>query len=447
RGAMDGTGAARREEAERESLLGLVHGVSGPVVTATRMAGAAMYELVRVGHAELVGEIIRLEGDMATLQVYEETSGVRVGDPVLRTGKPLSVELGPGILGSIFDGIQRPLRDIADLTHSIYIPRGTNVPSLPRHLSWDFTPNKELRVGSHVTGGDVYGTVVENSLIRHKIMVPPRSCGTVTYIAPPGHYSVSDVVLELDFQGSTERLSMLQVWPVRQSRPVAEKLPANHPLLTGQRVLDALFPCVQGGTTAIPGAFGCGKTVISQSLSKYSNSDIIVYVGCGERGNEMSEVLRDFPELTMEVDGRTETIMKRTTLVANTSNMPVAAREASIYTGGLGAAALGRGEGDTCERETTCATATCTGGQGAGGRPTLTTPPPFTQVFWGLDKKLAQRKHFPSVNWLISYSRYLRALEPHYERLHPEFPALRRRAREILQEEEELAEIVQLVGK
>ncbi|XP_074665640.1 V-type proton ATPase catalytic subunit A-like isoform X1 [Strix aluco] len=311
------------------------------------MAGAAMYELVRVGHAELVGEIIRLEGDMATLQVYEETSGVRVGDPVLRTGKPLSVELGPGILGSIFDGIQRPLRDIAELTRSIYIPRGTNVPALPRHLTWDFVPSKDVRVGSHVTGGDIYGTVAENSLIQHKIMVPPRSRGTVTYIAPPGHYSVSDVVLELEFQGSAEQLPMLQVWPVRQTRPVAEKLPANHPLLTGQRVLDALFPshrsrpsprvpvprCVQGGTTAIPGAFGCGKTVISQSLSKFSNSDVIVYVGCGERGNEMSEVLRDFPELTMEVDGRTETIMKHTTLVANTSNMPVAAREASIYTG------------------------------------------------------------------------------------------------------------------
>ncbi|NXH22892.1 VATA ATPase, partial [Bucco capensis] len=331
--SMEGTEGARLAELERESLLGSVHGVSGPVVTATQMAGAAMYELVRVGHAELVAEIIRLEGDKATLQVYEETSGVRVGDPVVRTGKPLSVELGPGLLGSIFDGIQRPLRDIAQLSSSIYIPRGTNVPALPRHLSWDFSPSKNLRVGSHVTGGDIYGTVAENSLVQHKLMVPPHSRGTVTYLAPPGHYSVSDVVLELDFQGSSEKLTMLQVWPVRQSRPVAEKLPANHPLLTGQRVLDALFPSVQGGTTAIPGAFGCGKTVISQSLSKYSNSDIIVYVGCGERGNEMSEVLRDFPELTMEVDGRTESIMKRTTLVANTSNMPVAAREASIYTG------------------------------------------------------------------------------------------------------------------
>ncbi|CAN0001992.1 unnamed protein product, partial [Bubo scandiacus] len=498
---MEGPAGPRLAEAERESLLGSVHGVSGPVVTATRMAGAAMYELVRVGHAELVGEIIRLEGDMATLQVYEETSGVRVGDPVLRTGKPLSVELGPGILGSIFDGIQRPLRDIAQLTRSIYIPRGTNVPALPRHLTWDFVPSKDVRVGSHVTGGDIYGTVAENSLIQHKIMVPPRSRGTVTYIAPPGHYSVSDVVLELDFQGSAEQLPMLQVWPVRQTRPVAEKLPANHPLLTGQRVLDALFPCVQGGTTAIPGAFGCGKTVISQSLSKFSNSDVIVYVGCGERGNEMSEVLRDFPELTMEVDGRTETIMKRTTLVANTSNMPVAAREASIYTGitlaeyfrDMGqhvsmmadstsrwAEALREISGRLAEMPADsgypaylgarlasfyerAGRARCLGSPAREGSVSIVgavSPPggdfsdPVTsatlgivQVFWGLDKKLAQRKHFPSVNWLISYSRYLRALEPHYEGLHPEFPALRRRAREILQEEEELAEIVQLVGK
>ncbi|CAM9127343.1 unnamed protein product [Bubo scandiacus] len=407
------------------------------------MAGAAMYELVRVGHAELVGEIIRLEGDMATLQVYEETSGVRVGDPVLRTGKPLSVELGPGILGSIFDGIQRPLRDIAQLTRSIYIPRGTNVPALPRHLTWDFVPSKDVRVGSHVTGGDIYGTVAENSLIQHKIMVPPRSRGTVTYIAPPG--------------------------------------------TTASR-------CVQGGTTAIPGAFGCGKTVISQSLSKFSNSDVIVYVGCGERGNEMSEVLRDFPELTMEVDGRTETIMKRTTLVANTSNMPVAAREASIYTGitlaeyfrDMGqhvsmmadstsrwAEALREISGRLAEMPADsgypaylgarlasfyerAGRARCLGSPAREGSVSIVgavSPPggdfsdPVTSATLGIVQKLAQRKHFPSVNWLISYSRYLRALEPHYEGLHPEFPALRRRAREILQEEEELAEIVQLVGK
>ncbi|XP_075301169.1 V-type proton ATPase catalytic subunit A-like isoform X3 [Opisthocomus hoazin] len=441
------------------------------------MAGAAMYELVRVGHAELVGEIIRLEGDMATLQVYEETSGVRVGDPVLRTGQPLSVELGPGLLGSIFDGIQRPLRDIAQLTASIYIPRGTNVPALPRHLAWDFVPSASVRVGSHLTGGDVYGTVTENSLMQHKLMVPPRSRGTVTYVAPPGSYSVSDVVLELEFQGVAERLRMLQVWPVRQSRPVAEKLPACHPLLTGQRVLDALFPCVQGGTTAIPGAFGCGKTVISQSLSKYSNSDVIVYVGCGERGNEMSEVLRDFPELTMEVDGRTETIMKRTTLVANTSNMPVAAREASIYTG-ITLSEYFRDMGHHVSMMADSTSRWAEALREISGRlaemPAAATPrtwapawPPSTSVrgapaAWAPRRARAASASSapcppregtsptpsPRPRWAsCSYSRYLRALEPHYERLHPEFPGLRRRAREILQEEEELAEIVQLVGK
>ncbi|PIO23896.1 hypothetical protein AB205_0008790 [Aquarana catesbeiana] len=275
---MDFSKLPRISDEEEESMLGFVHGVSGPVVTAAQMSGAAMYELVRVGHSELVGEIIRLEGDLATIQVYEETSGVSVGDPVLRTGKPLSVELGPGIMGNIFDGIQRPLKDISDMTKSIYIPRGINVTALSRDIKWEFIPDKNIRAGSHLTGGDIYGSVTENSLIKHKIMVPPRSRGTVTYVAPPGNYDIS-------------------VWPVRQIRPTAEKLPANYPLLTGQRVLDALFPCVQGGTTAIPGAFGCGKTVISQALSKFSNSDIIVYVGCGERGNEMSEVLRDFPEV------------------------------------------------------------------------------------------------------------------------------------------------------
>ena len=306
--------------------------VSGPVVTAEHMSGSAMYELVRVGYDELVGEIIRLEGDMATIQVYEETSGLTVGDPILRTGKPLSVELGPGIMGSIFDGIQRPLKDISELTQSIYIPKGINTPSLSVVEQWDFQPSK-LRIGSHITGGDVYGMVQENNLIKHNMMLPPKSRGTVTYLAPPGNYTINDVVLETEFDGEKTSYTLVQVWPVRQPRPVTEKLPANHPLLTGQRVLDGLFPCVQGGTTAIPGAFGCGKTVISQSLSKYSNSDVIVYVGCGERGNEMSEVLQDFPELTVEIDGKTESIMRRTCLVANTSNMPVAAREASIYTG------------------------------------------------------------------------------------------------------------------
>ncbi|XP_029437012.1 V-type proton ATPase catalytic subunit A-like [Rhinatrema bivittatum] len=489
------------ENEEQESMLGFVHGVSGPVVIASNMAGAAMYELVRVGHSELVGEIIRLEGDLATIQVYEETSGVSVGDPVLRTGKPLSVELGPGIMGNIFDGIQRPLKDITDLTKSIYIPRGINISSLSRDLKWDFMPDKNIRAGSHVTGGDIYGIVPENSLIKHKIMVPPRSRGTVTYVAPPGSYDISDVVLELDFEGVKEKLSMVHVWPVRQIRPTTEKLPANFPLLTGQRVLDALFPCVQGGTTAIPGAFGCGKTVISQSLSKYSNSDVIVYVGCGERGNEMSEVLRDFPELTMEVDGKTETIMKRTTLVANTSNMPVAAREASIYTGitlseyfrDMGynvsmmadstsrwAEALREISGRLAEMPADsgypaylgarlasfyerAGRVRCLGSPDREGSVSIVgavSPPggdfsdPVTsatlgivQVFWGLDKKLAQRKHFPSVNWLISYSKYMRALDEYYDRHFPELVPLRTKAKEILQEEEDLAEIVQLVGK
>ena len=318
-------------DTEKESEYGYVHGVSGPVVTAERMSGASMYELVRVGHQELVGEIIKLEGDMATIQVYEETSGVTVGDPVLRTGKPLSVELGPGIMGSIFDGIQRPLKDICDITQSIYIPRGVNTAALSRTNRWEFKPT--VSVGSHLTGGDIYGEVHENNLVKHRVMLHPEAKGTVSFIAPPGNYTIDEEILALEFDGQTTKYKMYQVWPVRKERPVADKLAANHPLLTGQRVLDALFPCVQGGTTAIPGAFGCGKTVISQSLSKFSNSDVIIYVGCGERGNEMSEVLRDFPELEVEIGGKTESIMKRTALVANTSNMPVAAREASIYTG------------------------------------------------------------------------------------------------------------------
>ncbi|KAK7497085.1 hypothetical protein BaRGS_00011615 [Batillaria attramentaria] len=499
---MDSTkGLPRVRDAEKESLYGYVHAVSGPVVVAQNMSGAAMYELVRVGHGELVGEIIRLEGDMATIQVYEETSGVTVGDPVLRTGKPLSVQLGPGIMGSIFDGIQRPLETISDLTQSIYIPKGVNTPALDSNKQWEFIPSKDVRVGSHITGGDIYGLVNENILIKHRIMLPPRAKGTVTYIAPPGNYTVNDVVLETEFDGQKSQFSMLQVWPVRQMRPVAEKLAANYPLLTGQRVLDSLFPCVQGGTTAIPGAFGCGKTVISQSLSKYSNSDVIIYVGCGERGNEMSEVLRDFPELTMEVEGKPESIMKRTALVANTSNMPVAAREASIYTGitlseyfrDMGqnvsmmadstsrwAEALREISGRLAEMPADsgypaylgarlatfyerAGRVTCLGNPHREGSVSIVgavSPPggdfsdPVTsatlgivQVFWGLDKKLAQRKHFPSINWLISYSKYMRALDDFYDKNYPEFVPLRTKCKEILQEEEDLSEIVQLVGK
>lgn len=487
-------------DVEKEKLYGYVYAVSGPVVTAQDMSGAAMYELVRVGHSELVGEIIRLEGDMATIQVYEDTSGVTVGDPVLRTGKPLSVELGPGIMGSIFDGIQRPLEDISDLTDSIYIPKGVNTPALDRSKKWEFEP-QNVKIGSHVTGGDIYGVIYENILIKHKLMLPPRSKGKVTYIAEPGMYDCSDVVLETEFDGEKTKYTMLQVWPVRQLRPTAEKLAANYPLLTGQRVLDALFPCVQGGTTAIPGAFGCGKTVISQSLSKFSNSDVIIYVGCGERGNEMSEVLRDFPKLTMEVAGNPESIMKRTALVANTSNMPVAAREASIYTGitlseyfrDMGynvsmmadstsrwAEALREISGRLAEMPADsgypaylgarlasfyerAGRVKCLGNPAREGSVSIVgavSPPggdfsdPVTsatlgivQVFWGLDKKLAQRKHFPSINWLISYSKYMRALDEYYDKSFTEFVPLRTKCKEILQEEEDLSEIVQLVGK
>lgn len=486
---------------ENESDYGYIYSVSGPVVIAENMIGSAMFELVRVGYSELVGEVIRIEGDKATIQVYEETSGLTVGDPVLKTGKPLSVELGPGLCGNIFDGIQRPLKSIQELSSSIYIPLGINTQALDHKIQWEFIPSADLKIGTHLTGGDIYGIVHENSLIVHQIMVPPKAHGTISYIAPSGSYSLQDTVLELEFSGKKHSYTMMQVWPVRSSRPVSEKLTANYPLLTGQRVLDALFPCVQGGTTAIPGAFGCGKTVISQSLSKYSNSDVIIYVGCGERGNEMAEVLMDFPLLTIKKDGKDESIMKRTSLVANTSNMPVAAREASIYTGitiseyfrdqGKNVAMMADSTSRWAEalREISGRLAempadsgypaylgarlasfyeragkvVCLGNPQRNGSVSIVgavSPPggdfsdPVTsatlgivQVFWGLDKKLAQRKHFPSVNWSLSYSKYMRALDSFYEEFDPEFIELRTKCKEILQTEEDLSEIVQLVGK
>lgn len=258
-GAME---RAQREmpkirDEHRESHFGSVHGVSGPVVIASNMRGASMYELVRVGHDELVGEVIRIDQDKATIQVYEETSGVTIGDPVLRTGKPLSVELGPGLMGNIYDGIQRPLKAIQEKSQSIYIPRGINTTALDREIAWDFNPVKELNIGDHLTAGDVFGSVYENSLVdNHKILMNPRAMGTITYLAEKGSYKVDDVVCETEFEGVKTEHTMMQLWPVRAPRPVAEKLTADTPLLTGQRVLDTLFPCVQGGTTAIPGAFG-----------------------------------------------------------------------------------------------------------------------------------------------------------------------------------------------
>ncbi|KAH7135018.1 vacuolar ATP synthase-like protein catalytic subunit A [Dendryphion nanum] len=492
---------AAKPEENSEEEHGLVFSISGPVIVAQNMIGIAMYELVAVGHDKLSGEVIRIDQDKATIQVYEETAGVTVGDPVFRTGKPLSVELGPGLMETIYDGIQRPLKGIAEESKSIYIPRGIDLPALDRKKKWDFTPGK-YKVGDHITGGDVFGSVFENSLLSdHKILLPPRAKGVITRLADKGSYTVDENILELEFNGTKTEYSMMHRWPVRVPRPSTEKLSSDQPLIVGQRVLDALFPSVQGGTVCIPGAFGCGKTVISQSLSKFSNSDIIVYVGCGERGNEMAEVLMEFPELEIEVNGKKEPIMKRTTLIANTSNMPVAAREASIYTGitvaeyfrdqGKDVAMMADSSSRWAEalRELSGRLGEMPADQGfpaylgaklasfyerAGRVTALGSPerhgsvsivgavsPPggdfsdpvtsstlgIVQVFWGLDKKLAQRKHFPSVNTSLSYSKYTNSLAKYYAENNPDFPRLRDRIRELLTTSEDLDQVVQLVGK
>lgn len=499
---------------EKESDYGFVYKVSGPLVVADGMSGAAMYELVRVGHSKLVGEIIKLEGDTASIQVYEDTSGLTVGDPVLRRKQPLSVELGPGIMGTIFDGIQRPLEHIFQSSGDVYVPKGVDIPCLSRDKRWTFRPG-EFREGQPIAGGDVIGSVYENELIdNHKILCPPNVFGTVKKVYTTGTdgsetFLVDDIVMEVfnEAQNKTHKLSLSHFWPVRRPRPITEKLPGNAPLITGLRVIDGLFPSVLGGTCAVPGAFGCGKTVISQSLSKFSNSDAIVYVGCGERGNEMAEVLCDFPELTMTVKDeqtgkeREVGIMKRTTLVANTSNMPVAAREASIYTGitlaeyfrdqGMNVSMMADSTSRWAEalREISgrlgempadsgypaylgarlaafyerAGRVTCLGSPNREGTVSVVgavSPPggdfsdPVTaatlsivQVFWGLDKKLAQRKHFPSLNWLISYTKYMQVLEPYFNGMDEQYSYLRNQARNILQQEDNLSEIVQLVGK
>lgn len=462
-----------------------------------------MYELVRVGWYELVGEIIRLDEDSAYIQVYEDTAGLTVGDPVRKTGKPLSVELGPGVLETIFDGIQRPLYRIAEESGNVFIPRGVDTPSLNREKTYEWKPAGNVKVNDIVTGGDILGVVFENFLFKeHRIMVPPKIQGRIKEIMPAGNYNITDCLIKLESANSqVHEVAMSHYWPVREPRPVHEKLAGNSLLLTGQRVLDCLFPSVQGGTCAIPGAFGAGKTCISQALSKYSNSEVVVYVGCGERGNEMAEVLVEFPELTTYVDGKEVGIMKRTCLVANTSNMPVAAREASIYTGitlseyfrdmGYNVAMMADSTSRWAEalREISGRLAEMPADSGypaylagklasfyerAGRVKCLGSPdregtisivgavsPPggdfsdpvtvatmsIVQVFWGLDKKLAQRKHFPSVNWNTSYSNCKRALEPFFDQYDPEFGALRQRMAEILQGEQELQDIVQLVGK
>jgi len=496
--------AAENTIPEGEFRNGFIRKVAGPLVIAERMAGAAMYELVRVGHMELVGEIIKLEGDLASIQCYEETAGLTVGDPVTRTQAPLCVELGPGIMDNIFDGIQRPLKDIADVVGDVFIPRGVNVPNLDRDKIWKFTASQDFRVGDQVSGGDVIGIVFENDIVtEHKILVPPNVAGKIKSIKGSGSYTIEEVLMVVEdaMSGKQVNLKMYHQWPVREPRPTADKLPGEIGLLTGQRVLDAVFPAVQGGTCAVPGAFGCGKTVISQSLSKFSNCDAVIYVGCGERGNEMAEVLKDFPELTTLINGKKQPIMKRTCLVANTSNMPVAAREASIYTGitlaeyfrdqGLNVAMMADSTSRWAEalREISgrlgempadsgypaylaarlaafyerAGLVVCQGSPQRRGSITIVgavSPPggdfsdPVTtatlaivQVFWGLDKKLAQRKHFPSVNWNISYTKYMQTLEVFFDEYAPGFLALRKKIKTILQEETNLQEIVQLVGK
>ena len=427
-------------------------------------------------------------------------AGVTVGDPVLRTGKPLSVELGPGLMETIYDGIQRPLKSIFDKTESIYIPRGISVPALDRERKWEFKP--AMKVGDHISGGDIWGKVVENSLLNeHRILMPPRARGTIKKIADKGEYTVAEPLLTVEFDGKETEYPMMHTWPVRVPRPSTDRLAADSPFIVGQRVLDALFPSVQGGTVCIPGAFGCGKTVISQSVSKFSNSDVIIYVGCGERGNEMAEVLKDFPELSITIEGRKEPIMKRTCLIANTSNMPVAAREASIYTGitvaeyfrdqGKAVAMMADSTSRWAEalREISGRLGEMPADQGfpaylgaklasfyerAGAVKTLGSPERFgsvsivgavsppggdfsdpvtsstlgiVQVFWGLDKKLAQRKHFPSINTSMSYSKYTTILDKFYEKDHADFPRLRDRIKELLTNSEELDQVVQLVGK
>lgn len=437
------------------------------------------------------------------------TAGLTVGDPVLRKRQPLSVELGPGIMDTIFDGIQRPLGDIADMTGDVFIPRGVDIKSLNTEKQWQFTP-KNFKEGELISGGDVFGTVFENEIIsEHKIMCPPNIYGEVVKVygnANDGNdlYHIDEPVLEVynEAQDKTHILNLSHFWPVRRPRPCVEKLPANAALTTGLRVVDVIFPSVLGGTCAVPGAFGCGKTVISQSLSKFSNSDAIVYVGCGERGNEMAEVLMEFPELTMNFNGKEVGIMKRTTLVANTSNMPVAAREASIYTGitlaeyfrdqGMNVSMMADSTSRWAEalREISgrlgempadngypaylgarlaafyerAGRVKCLGSPNREGTVTIVgavSPPggdfsdPVTaatlsivQVFWGLDKKLAQRKHFPSLNWNLSYSKYMRVLEPFFNNNYDaSYTQLKNTARNILAQQDNLSEIVQLVGK
>ena len=472
------------------AIEGKVQRISGPAVIAKEMMGARMFDIVRVGEEQLIGEIIRLDGDTAFVQVYEDTGGLTVGEAVVSTGLPLAVELGPGMLNGIFDGIQRPLDQINEESGT-YIERGIVVNSLSRDTKWEFTP--EVSEGDEVAGGQVLGTVPEFSF-THKIMVPPDQGGKIKSIADKGEYTVEDVIATLE--DGTE-IKLYHPWPVRQARPVAKKLDPVTPFLTGMRILDVLFPLAMGGTAAIPGPFGSGKTVTQQSIAKFGNADIVVYVGCGERGNEMTDVLVEFPELEDPISGNP--LMERTVLIANTSNMPVAAREASIYTG-ITLAEYFRDQGyrvsvmaDSTSRwaealreissrleempaeegyppylasrlaafyERGGRVTTLADEQGAvsiigavspaGGdfsEPVTQSTLRITGCFWALDASLARRRHFPAINWNRSYSLFTDILEEWYrENVAEDFPELRERATNLLQRESELQEVVQLVG-
>lgn len=470
--------------------------VSGPLVVAEGMDEANVYDVCKVGAKGLIGEIIEMRGDKASIQVYEETSGIGPGDPVVTTGEPLSVELAPGLIESMFDGIQRPLDAFMEAANSSFLVKGVSIPSLNREKVWGFNPT--VNVGDEVHAGDVIGTVQESPVVLHKIMVPYGLKGKVKEIKE-GEFTITDVVCVLETEKGDKEVSMLQKWPVRKGRPYERKLNPVEPMVTGQRVVDTFFPVAKGGAAAVPGPFGAGKTVVQHQIAKWGDTEIVVYVGCGERGNEMTDVLNEFPELK---DPRTgESLMKRTVLIANTSNMPVAAREASIYTGitiaeyfrdmGYSVAImadstsrwaealremsgrleempgdegypayLGSRLADYYER---AGKVVCLGNEGRQGAITAigaVSPPggdisePVTQstlrivkVFWGLDAQLAYRRHFPSVNWLSSYSLYLEKMGVWMnDNVAPDWSALRTDAMALLQEEASLDEIVRLIG-
>lgn len=474
--------------------MGVLEKISGPVVVAGKMSGAKMYDVVKVGKAELTGEIIKIVGEFATIQVYEDTAGLTPGEPVETTGEALSVELGPGLLKGIYDGIQRPLQEIQKESKGPFIARGISVPSLDRKKKWHFKP--EAKKGDKVKMGDIIGTVQETELIVHKIMSPYD--GKIDMIKP-GHFTVEEAVAKISDGKKSHSVSMMVKWPVRRARTYSDKFDPNIPLATGQRIIDTFFPIAKGGTACIPGPFGSGKTVTQQALAKWSDTQIVVYIGCGERGNEMTEVLTEFPELVDPKSGKP--LMERTILIANTSNMPVAAREASIYTGitiaeyyrdmGYDVALMADSTSRWAEamREIGGRLEEMPGEEGypaylarrlaefyerAGrvqclGEPKRTgsitiigavSPPGgdisepvsqntlrVTKVFLALDASLAQRRHFPAIHWLKSYSLYTDALDTYYNNnISSEWGSLRSTAMTLLQKEAELQEVVQLVG-